>query len=83
MKTYMTRIFTVALLLMFSLGASADVKVFFGEKGEELKTGESKIQGDNGIIAIEPKASSDGSQTTIYLTFTPDKGYTIRNGYRG
>ena len=77
MKTYMTRILTVLMLMMFSMGASADVKIFFGEKGEELKTGETKIQGDNGTIAIEQKASDDGSSTTIYLTFTPNNGYTI------
>ena len=65
------------MLMMFSMGASADVKIFFGEKGEELKTGETKIQGDNGIIAIEQKTSDDGSSTTIYLTFSPDNGYTI------
>lgn len=76
-KTYMTKILTVLMLMMFSLSASADVKVFFGEKGEELKTGETKIQGDNGIIAIEQKTSDDGSSTTIYLTFSPDNGYTI------
>ena len=77
MKTYMTRILTVVLLMMFSMGASADVKIFYGEKGEELKTGETKIKADNGTIAIEQKASDDGSQTTIYLTFTPETGYTI------
>ena len=76
-KTYMTRIFTVALLMMFSMGASADVKIFYGEKGEELKTGETKIKADNGTIAIEQKASDDGSSTTIYLTFSPNNGYTI------
>lgn len=67
----------MALLMMFSMGASADVKIFYGEKGEELKTGETKIKADNGTIAIEQKASDDGSQTTIYLTFTPETGYTI------
>ena len=67
----------MALLMMFSMGAAADVKIFYGEKGEELKTGETKIKGDNGTIAIEQKASDDGSQTTIYLTFTPETGYTI------
>ena len=65
------------MLMMFSMSASADVKIFFGEKGEELKTGETKIQADNGTIAIEQKASDDGSQTAIYLTFTPETGYTI------
>ena len=77
MKTYMTKILTVLMLMMFSMGASADVKIFYGEKGEELKTGETKIKADNGTIAIEQKASDDGSQTTIYLTFTPNSGYTI------
>ena len=77
MKTYMTKILTVLMLMMFSMGASADVKIFYGEKGEELKTGETKIQGDNGTIAIEQKTSDDGSSTTIYLTFSPDNGYTI------
>lgn len=76
-KTYMTKILTVLMLMMFSLGASADVKIFYGEKGEELKTGETKIKADNGTIAIEQKASDDGSPITIYLTFTPETGYTI------
>ena len=77
MKTYMTRLFTVLMLAMFSMGAWADVKIFYGEKGEELKNGETKIKADNGTIAIEQKASSDGSQTTVNLTFTPNSGYTI------
>ena len=77
MKTYMTRLFTVLMLAMVSMGAWADVKIFYGEKGEELKNGETKIKADNGTIAIEQKASSDGSQTTVNLTFTPNSGYTI------
>ena len=77
MKTYMTRLFSVLMLAMFSMGAWADVKIFYGEKGEELKNGETKIKADNGTIAIEQKASSDGSQTTVNLTFTPNSGYTI------
>lgn len=77
LKTYMTKILTVLMLMMFSMGAAADVKIFYGEKGEEIKTGETKIKADNGTIAIEQKASDDGSSTTIYLTFTPNSGYTI------
>lgn len=73
----MTRLFTVLMLMMVSMGAWADVKIFYGEKGEELKTDETKIKADNGTIAIEQKASDDGFSTTIYLTFTPETGYTI------
>ena len=75
MKTYMTRLFSVLMLAMVSMGAWADVKIFYGEEGKELKDGETKING--GSITIEQKASDDGSQTTVYLTFTPETGYTI------
>ena len=65
------------MLMFFSMGAYADVKILYGEKGEELKTGEATIKGDNGTIAVEQKASDDGSQTTVHLTFTPNEGFTI------
>lgn len=67
MKTYMTRIFTVALLLMFSLGASADVKVEIGEfTGGTIKEKGQTKPDENGLV-------------TVTITVTPDKGYTIKS----
>ena len=77
MNNILTRVLTVIMLMFFSMGVYADVKILFGEKGEELKTGETTIKGDNGTIAVEQKASDDGSQTTVHLTFTPNEGFTI------
>ena len=35
MKTTLTRICTLTMLMMFSMGAYADVKVLYGENGTE------------------------------------------------
>lgn len=71
MKTTLTRLFTVALLMMVSMGASADVKILYGEKGTE------KFEGSGGKIEVTQKESDDKTQVTVYLTVTPDNGYTI------
>ena len=71
MKKTLTRLFTVALLLMVSLGARAEVKVLYGEKGTE------KFEGSGGKIEVTQKESDDKTQVTVYLTVTPDNGYTM------
>lgn len=66
-KTYMTKIFTVLMLMMFSLGASADVKVEIGEfKGGTIKEKEQSKPDANGLV-------------TVTIIVTPDKGYTIKS----
>lgn len=67
----MMRLFTVALLMIFSMGARADVKILYGEKGTE------KFEGTGGKIEVTQKESDDKTQVTVYLTVTPDNGYTM------
>ena len=72
MKTYMTRLFTVLMLAMVSMGAWADVKVVYGEKGEE------KFTGSGGTIEATDQSKPDANdQVTITLTVAPADGYTI------
>ena len=65
MKTILTRLFTVLMLMLFSMGVSAKVDV---ELNKEYKGGkvEVKSQEDN----------PDGS-TLVTITVTPDQGFTI------
>lgn len=80
MKTILTRLFTVALLMMVSLGAKADVKVLFGEKGDDkVKTDGDKIEAtyDGGTIVVTQKVV-DATKVTVFLTVTPNKGYTMQ-----
>ena len=80
MKTILTRLFTVALLMMVSLGAMADVKVLFGEKGDDkVKTDGDKIEAtyDGGTIVVTQKVV-DATKVTVFLTVTPNKGYTMQ-----
>ena len=73
MKTILTRLFTVMLLIMVSMGAMADVKVLFGEKGE------STFKSDGGTIEVKQETSKeDATKVTVYLTVTPNKGYTMQ-----
>ena len=82
MKTTLTRLFTVALLMMVSLGAKADVKVLFGEKGTELQPakngtitlGQKELTG--GTIIISQEEQKDGT-TKVTFAVTPDNGYTM------
>ena len=80
MKTILTRLFTVMLLIMVSLGAMADVKVLFGEKGDDkVKTDGDKIEAtyDGGTIVVTQKVV-DATKVTVFLTVTPNKGYTMQ-----
>ena len=80
MKTTLTRLFTVMLLMMVSLGAMADVKVLFGEKGDDkVKTDGDKIEAtyDGGTIVVTQKVV-DATKVTVFLTVTPNKGYTMQ-----
>ena len=74
MKTILTRLFTVALLMMVSMGAMADVKVLFGEKGDDkVKTDGDKIEAtyDGGTIVVTQKVV-DATKVTVFLTVTPN-----------
>ena len=80
MKTILTRLFTVMLLMMVSLGARAEVKVLFGEKGDDkVKTDGDKIEAtyDGGTIVVTQKVV-DATKVTVFLTVTPNKGYTMQ-----
>ena len=80
MKTILTRLFTVMLLIMVSMGAMADVKVLFGEKGDDkVKTDGDKIEAtyDGGTIVVTQKVV-DATKVTVFLTVTPNKGYTMQ-----
>jgi hypothetical protein len=66
MKTYMTRLFTVLMLAMVSMGAWADVDLQIAYGGF--------FKG--GSITAKQDDPKDG-KVTVYLTVTPKKGYTI------
>lgn len=68
MKTTLTRLFTVALLMMVSMGAKADVKVLYGESGNDTFTG--------GKISATQEVQKDG-QVAVTFTIKPDNGYTF------
>ena len=80
-KTLM-RILSIALLMMVSMGAMADVKVLFGEKGQELQSGKdgsitlSQKEITGGTIVITQEDLKDGTFKVV-LSVTPDKGYTM------
>lgn len=82
MKKTLTRLFTVALLMMVSLGAKADVKVLFGEKGTELQPakngtitlGQKELTG--GTIIISQEDQKDGTSKVTFAV-TPDKNYKL------
>ena len=82
MNKTLTRLFTVALLMMVSLGARADVKVLFGEKGTELQPakdgtitlGQKELTG--GTIIISQVEQKDGT-TKVTFAVTPDKNYKL------
>jgi len=71
MNKTLTRLFTVALLMMVSMGARAEVKVLFGEKGTD------KYEGKGGTIQVKQEESRDGGKVTVRLAFIPDKNYTF------
>ena len=80
-KTLM-RFLSIALLMMVSIGAWADVKVLYGEKGLELEAIYGTItiglkEGlTGGTIVITQVAQRDGT-TKLTLAMTPDKGYRL------
>ena len=82
MKKTLTRLFTVALLLMVSLGARAEVKVLFGVDGTELQPdkdgkvtlGQKELTG--GTVIISQEDQKNGT-TELTLAVTPDKGYRL------
>ena len=69
MKAIMTRLFTVALLMMVSIGAGAQVKVLFGEKGTELQSDK------DGMVTLGEKELTGG---TIIISQEDQKDGTIR-----
>ena len=82
MKTTLTRLFTVMMLIIVSMGAMADVKVLFGEKGTELQPakdgtitlGQKELTG--GTIIISQEEQKDGT-TKVTFAVTPDKSYKL------
>ena len=71
MNNIMMKLFTVALLMMVSMGARAEVKVLFGEKGTD------KYEGKGGTIQVKQEESRDGGKVTVRLAFIPEKNYTF------
>ena len=73
MSNIMMRLFTVVMLMVFSMGASADVKVLYGEKGAE------KFEGTGGTIEVKQEDSkNDKTKVTITLIVTPSDGYFMK-----
>ena len=78
MNKTLTRLFTVALLMMVSMGARAEVKVLFGEKGTELQSGKDgtitigQKELTGGTIIISQEEQKDGT-TKVTFAVTPDK----------
>ena len=72
MKTILTRLFTAVMLMMVSMGARADVKILYGEKGTE------KFEGTGGTIEVKQEDSkNDKTKVTVTLIVTPVNGYTM------
>lgn len=82
MKTTLTRLFTVMMLIMVSMGAMADVKVLFGEKGTELQPGKDgtitlgQKELTGGTIIIFQEEQKDGTSKVTFAV-TPDKNYKL------
>ena len=82
MNKTLTRLFTVALLMMVSMGARAEVKVLFGEKGTELQPGKygtitlGQKELTGGTIIISQVEQKDGT-TEVTFAVTPDKNYKL------
>ena len=72
MNNIMMKLFTVALLMMVSLGARAEVKVLFGENGDDV------FSGKGGTIEVSQEPDEkDETKVKVYLTFTPQSGYAF------
>ena len=82
MNKTLTRLFTVALLMMVSMGARADVKVLFGEKGTELQAGKDgtitlgQKELTGGTIIISQVDQKDGTSKVTFAV-TPGNGYQL------
>ena len=82
MNNILTKLFMVIMLMMFSMGAQADVKVLYGEKGTELqpdKDGKitlSQKELTGGTIVITQEDQKDGT-FKVFLSVAPDKDYTM------
>ena len=60
------------MLMMFSMGVKAEVKVLYGEKGTE------KFEGSGGTIEVKQEDSKDDeTKVTVTLIVTPSDGYTL------
>ena len=69
MKTYMTRLFTVLMLAMVSMGAWADIDVQIANDGKF----------DGGTIKYVGQTKPDEKGfVTVTITVAPDKDYTIK-----
>ena len=69
MKTILTRLFTVALLMMVSMGARAEIKIDLGGKDNNGVY-------EGGTVTAKQSEAKDG-KVTVTLIFTPDKNYSI------
>ena len=85
MKTTLTRMFTVVMLIMVSMVAQADVKVLFGEDGKELEPGKdgtitlSQKEVTGGTITITQEKPTDG-KVRVNFNVAPASGYTYTDG---
>ena len=69
MNKTLTRLFTVALLMMVSMGARAENKIDLGGK-------DNKGVYEGGTVTAKQSEAKDG-KVTVTLKFTPDKNYSI------
>ena len=78
----MTRVITVIMLMMFSMGTWADVKILYGEDGKELEPAKdgtvtlTQKELTGGTIVITQEDQKDGT-FTVTLIVTPADGYTM------
>ena len=72
-KTLM-RILSIALLMMVSIGAWAQVTVIYGDKGDE---GKPYYKFSGGTIEATKQSTDASGQVTVTITVTPNQGYTI------
>ena len=68
MNKILTRLLMVFMLMAFSMGVQAQVKVFYGPNGNDSFKG--------GKVAAT-KQETKGDQVVVTLTVTPDQGYII------
>ena len=72
MNNIMMKLFMVIMLMMFSMGAEADVKVLFGENGDDV------FSGKGGTIEVSQEPDEkDETKVIVTLTVTPKKNYSI------